>query len=108
MKIAKALSKQLFGAKYESVRKSLLAAVILFFAVYAAELRLEFEIIVAFLCGCMACAVTSVAYLMCGRKNVVLPVLWAVGILFVIVLVCQTRAVLAVAVVSLVAAALYL
>ena len=41
MKIAKALSKQLFGAKYESVGKSLLAAVILFFAVYAAELKLE-------------------------------------------------------------------
>lgn len=184
MKITKALSKQLFGAKYESVRKGLLAAVILFFAVYAAELRLEiapfilylmstfftagimwqmvsgsrhkeamqglfmlpfenrsfvysyvavlgahtlitktlpiwalffaaakwngFEIIVAFLCGCMACAVASVAYLMCGRKNVVLPVFWAAGILAVIVLVRQTKAVLAAAVVSLIAAALYL
>lgn len=184
MKIAKALSKQLFGAKYESVRKSLLAAVILFFAVYAAELKVEiapfilyltstfftagimwqmfsgsrhkeamqgmfmlpfenrsfvysyvavlgvhtlitktlpiwalffaaskwsgFEIAVALLCGCMACAVTSVAYLMCGRKNVVLPLLWAAGILFVIVLVRQTKAVLAVALVSLVAAGLYL
>ena len=31
----KALSKQFFGAKYESARKSLLAAVILFIAVYA-------------------------------------------------------------------------
>lgn len=184
MKIAKALSKQLFGAKYESVRKSLLAAVILFFAVYAAELKVEiapfilyltstfftagimwqmfsgsrhkeamqgmfmlpfenrsfvysyvavlgvhtlitktlpiwalffaaskwsgFEIAVALLCGCMACAVTSVAYLMCGRKNVVLPLLWATGILFVIVLVRQTKAVLAVTLVSLVAAGLYL
>lgn len=184
MKIAKALSKQLFGAKYESVRKSLLAAVILFFAVYAAELKVEiapfilyltstfftagimwqmfsgsrhkeamqgmfmlpfenrsfvysyvavlgvhtlitktlpiwalffaaskwseFEIIVALLCGCMACAVTSVAYLMCWRKNVILPLLWATGILFVIVLVRQTKAVLAVALVSLVAAGLYL
>lgn len=184
MKIAKALLKQLFGANYESVRKSLLAAVILFFAVYAVELRLEiapfilyltstfftagimwqmfsgsrhkeamqglfmlpfenrsfvysyvavlgmhtlitktlpiwalffaaskwsgFEIAVALLCGCMACAVTSVAYLMCGRKNVALPVLWAVGILFAIVLVRQTKAVLAVALVSLIAAALYL
>ena len=37
----KALSKQFFGAKYESTRKSLLAAVILFFAVYAAEFRVE-------------------------------------------------------------------
>jgi hypothetical protein len=184
MKIANALSKQLFGAKYESVRKSLLAAVIMFFAVYAVELRLEiapfilyltstfftagimwqmfsgsrhkeamqglfmlpfenrsfvysyvavlgvhtlitktlpiwalffaaskwsgFEIAVALLCGCMACAVTSVAYLMCGRKNVALPVLWAAGILFVIVLVRQTKAVLAVTLVSLIAAALYL
>ena len=37
----KALSKQFFGAKYESARKSLLAAVILFIAVYAAEFRVE-------------------------------------------------------------------
>ena len=38
-KTIKALSKQFFGAKYESARKSLLAAVILFIAVYAAEFR---------------------------------------------------------------------
>ena len=37
----KALSKQFFGAKYESARKSLLAAVILFAAVYAADFRVE-------------------------------------------------------------------
>ena len=37
----KALSKQFLGAKYESARKSLLAAVILFIAVYAAEFRVE-------------------------------------------------------------------
>ena len=37
----KALSKQFFGAKYESARKSLLAAIILFIAVYAAEFRVE-------------------------------------------------------------------
>ena len=37
----KALSKQFFGAKYESARKSLLAAVILFIAVYAADFRVE-------------------------------------------------------------------
>ena len=37
----KALSKQFFGAKYESAGKSLLAAVILFVAVYAAEFRVE-------------------------------------------------------------------
>ena len=39
MNTVKALSKQFFGAKYESVRKSLLAAAILFIAVYAAEFR---------------------------------------------------------------------
>lgn len=184
MKIVKALSKQLFGAKYESVRKSLLAAMILFFAVYAAELRVEiapfilyltstfftagimwqmvsgtrhkeaiqglfmlpfenrsfvysyvavlgahtlitktlpiwalffaaskwngFEITIALLCGCMACAVTSVAYLMCKRKKVLLPLFWAAGILVAIVLVRQSKAVLAVTLVSFAAAALYL
>lgn len=39
----KALSKQFFGAKYESARKSLLAAVILFIAMYAAE----FQVVIA-------------------------------------------------------------
>ncbi len=184
MKIIKALSKQLFGAKYESVRKGMLAAVILFVAVYAAELSLKiapfilyltstfftagimwqmfsgsrhkeamqglfmlpfenrcfvysyvavlgahtlitktlpilvlffaaskwsgFEITVALLCGCMACAVTSVAYLTCRRKNVLLSLIWAVGILAVIVLVRQSKAVLVMTLVSLVIAALYL
>jgi len=184
MKTINALSKQLFGAKYEGVRKSLLSAVILFFAVYAAELRVEiapfilyltstfftagimwqmfsgsrhkeamqglftlpfenhsfvysymavlgaytlitktlpiwalffatskwsgFEITVALLCGCTACAVTSVAYLMCKKKNVLLPLFWTAGILAVIVFVRQTRAVLAVALVSFAAAVLYL
>lgn len=40
MKTAKALSKQLFGSKYESAIKSILAATILFFAVYVTEIRL--------------------------------------------------------------------
>lgn len=40
-KTIKALSKQFFGAKYESARKSLLAAVIRFIALYATELRVE-------------------------------------------------------------------
>lgn len=184
MKITKALSKQLLGARYESVWKSLLAAVVLFVAVYATELRLEiapfilyltstfftagvmwqmlsgsrhkgamqglfmlpfenrsfvysymvvlgahtlitktlpiwalffaaakwsgFELAVAILCGCMACAVTSVAYLMFKRKNTVLPILWAAGILAVILLVHQSKAVLTVALVSLAAAVLYM
>lgn len=184
MKIAKALSKQLFGAKYESVRNSLLIAVILFFAVYAAELRVEIapfvlyltstfftagimwqtvsgtrhketmqglfmlpfenrsfvysyvavlgaytlitktlpiwalffaaskwsglEITAALLCGCMACAFTAAAYLMCKKKNIILPVFWAASILAAIVLVRQPKAVLAVTLVSFAAAALYL
>lgn len=180
----KALSKQFFGAKYESARKSLLAAVILFIAVYAAEFRVEIapfilyltstfftagimwqlitgrrhmeamlgmfmlpfdnrnfvfsyvlvlgahtlitktlliwalffavaswsagEITLAVLCGCMACAVTAAGYRM-GRKGLAaLPVLWAAGILAVIVLVRQWAAVLAVSMASLAAAALYL
>lgn len=36
----KAFSKQFFGAKYEGVRKSLLAAVVLFIAIYAAEIQI--------------------------------------------------------------------
>lgn len=39
MNTVKALSKQFFGAKYESARKSLLATIILFIAFYAAEFR---------------------------------------------------------------------
>ena len=166
----KALSKQFFGAKYESARKSLLAAVILFIAVYAAEFRVEiapfilyltstfftagimwqmltgrrhmeimqgmfmlpfdnrsfvfsyvlvlgahtlitktlliwalffavaswdvWEISVAIICGCMACAVTAAGYRMCRRGLAALPILWAAGILAVIVLVRQWAAVL--------------
>lgn len=184
MKISKALTKQLFGARYESVGKSLLAAAILFLTVYTAELKLEiapyilyltstffttgvmwqtlagrrhretmlgmfmlpfenhsfvfsyvsvlgahalitkmlliwapffaaaawsgFEITVALLCGCMACAVTSVAYLMFRRNTVVLPVFWTAGILAVILIIRHSKAVLSMALVNLVAAALYL
>ena len=180
----KALSKQFFGAKYESARKSLLAAVILFIAVYAAEFRVEIapfilyltstfftagimwqmltgrrhmeimqgmfmlpfdnrsfvfsyvlvlgahtlitktlliwalffvvaswsagEITLAVLCGCMACAVTAAGYRMCRKGLAVLPILWAAGILAVIVLVRQWAAVLAVSMTSLAVAALYL
>ena len=41
MNTTKALSKQFFGAKYQSARKSLLAAVILFVAIDAAEFQIE-------------------------------------------------------------------
>lgn len=39
MKVLEALSKQLFGAKYERIGKSLMACLILFFAIYMAEIR---------------------------------------------------------------------
>ena len=180
----KALSKQFFGAKYDSARKSLLTAVILFVAVCAAEFRVAvapfilcltstfftagimwqvltgqrhmetmqgmfmlpfdnrsfvfsyvlvlgahtlitktlliwalffavtswdvWEIGVAIICGCMACAVTAAGYRMCRKGHIVLPILWAAGILAVIVLVRQWAAVLAVSTASFAAAALYL
>lgn len=39
MKVLKALSKQLFGAKYERIGKSLMACLILFFVIYMTEIR---------------------------------------------------------------------
>lgn len=184
MKTVNALSKQFFGPKYESVRKSLSAAVILFIAIHGTGFRIEiapfilyltstcftagvmgqmltgkrhtkalqgmfmlpfdsrsfvfsyvmvlgayalvtktlfiwalflavaawspWEIILAILCGCMACAVTAAGYQMCRRGSAALPILWAAGILAVILLVRQWTAVLAVAAVSLLAAVLSL
>lgn len=184
MKIVKALSKQLFGAKYESAGKSLLAAVLLFFAVYAVSLRLViapfifyltstfftlgvmwqmlngrrhieaiqgmfilpfenrsfvfsyvlvlglhalitktlliwalffaaavwsvFEAVIALLCGCMACAVTSSVYRMFKKGHIVLPIFWVAGILTAILLVRESIAVLTVALVSIIAAVIYL
>ena len=184
MNTIKALSKQFFGAKYESIRKSMLAAAFLFIAVYAAEFRIAitpfilyltstfftagimwqvltgrqhmetmqgmymlpfdncnfvfsyvlvlsahtlitktlliwtlffavaswsaWEIAVAVICGCMACAVTAAGYRMCRKGYVALPIFWATGILTVILLVRQWAAVLSVATVSLVAAMFYL
>ena len=184
MNTVKALSKQFFGAKYENVRKSLLAAAFLFIVVYAAEFRVAiapfilyltstfftagimgqvltgwrhmeamqgmfmlpfdnrsfvfsyvlvlgahtlitktlliwalffavalwsvWEIVVAIICGCMACAVTAAGYRMCRKGHIALPILWAAGILAVILLARQWAAVLTVATISLVAAVLYL
>ena len=184
MNTTKALSKQFFGAKYQSAGKSLLAAVILFIAIDAAEFQMEiapfilyltstfftggvmwqmltgkrhieamqgmfmlpfdnrsfvfsyvmvlgahtlitktlpiwalffaaaswypWEIAIALFCGCMACAVTAAGYRMCRKGLIVLPVLWAAGILAVILLVRQEAAVLTAATVSLLAAVLYL
>ena len=180
----KALSKQFLGAKHESARKSLLATVILFIAVYTAEFRVViapfilyltstfftagimwqvltgrrhmdamqgmymlpfdnrsfvfsyvlvlgahtlitktlliwvlffavaswsvWEISVAIICGCMACMVTAAGYRMCRKGHALLPLLWATGILAVILLVRQWAAVLAVSTASLAVAVLYL
>ncbi len=184
MNTSKALSKQFFGAKYQSAGKSLLAAVILFIAIDAAEFQMEiapfilyltstfftggvmwqmltgkrhieamqgmfmlpydnrsfvfsyvmvlgahtlitktlpiwalffaaaswypWEIALAVFCGCMTCAVTAAGYRLCRKGHIVLPVLWATGILAVILLVRQDAAVLTAATVSILAAALYL
>ena len=180
----KALAKQFLGAKYESARKSLLAAVILFIAVYAAEFRVliapfilyltstfftagimwqvltgrrhmdamqgmymlpfdnrsfvfsyvlvlgahtlitktmliwvlffavaswsVWEISTAIVCSCMACMVTAAGYRMCRKGLAVLLFLWAAGILAVILLVRQWAAVLTVAILSMIAAVIYL
>ena len=184
MNTAKALSKQFFGAKYQSAGKSLLAAVILFIAIDAAEFQMEiapfilyltstfftggvmwqmltgkrhiedmqgmfmlpfdnrgfvfsyvmvlgahtlitktlpiwalffaaaswypWEIAIAVFCGCMACAVTAAGYRMCRKGLIVLPVLWAAGILAVILLVRQDAVVLTAGAVSILTAVLYL
>lgn len=184
MNAIKAFSKQFFGAKHESVRKSLLAALIVFIAIYATEFQVAiapfilyltstfftagvmwqvltgrrhmeamqgmlmlpfdnrgfvfsyvlvlgahtlitktlliwalffavaswgiWEIMLAIFCGCMACIVTAAEYRMCRKGHVVLPLLWAAGILAVVLLVRQEAAVLAVAAVSFLAATLYL
>ena len=184
MNTTKALSKQFFGAKYQSAGKSLLAAVILFVAIDAAEFQMEiapfilyltstiftagvmlqmltgkrhieamqgmfmlpfdnrsfvfsyvmvlgahtlitktlpiwalffaaaswypWEIAIAVFCGCMVCAVTAAGYRLCRKGHIVLPVLWAVGILAVILLVRQDAVVLTAGAVSILAAVLYL
>lgn len=184
MNTTKALSKQFFGAKYQSAGKSLLAAVILFVAIDAAEFQMEiapfilyltstfftagvvfqmltgkrhieamqgmfmlpfdnrsfvfsyvmvlgahtlitktlpiwalffaaaawypWEIAIAVFCGCMACAVTAAGYRLCRKGHIVLPVLWATGILAVILLVRQDAVVLTAGAVSILAAVLYL
>ncbi len=184
MNTTKALSKQFFGAKYQSIGKSLLAAVILFVAIDAAEFQMEiapfilyltstfftggvmwqmltgkrhieamqgmfmlpfdncgfvfsyvmvlgahtlitktlpiwslffaaaswypWEIALAVFCGCMACAVTAAGYRMCRKGLFVLPILWAAGILAVILLVRKDAAILTAATVSILAAVLYL
>lgn len=184
MKTVKALSKQFFGAKYESAGKSLLAAVVIFAAVDAAELQIEiapfifyltstfftagvmwqvlsgkrhiealqgmfmlpfdnrnfvfsyvwglgihtlmtktlpiwalflassswsaWEIMLAVLCGCTACAEIAAGYVMCRKGHVILPILWNIGIIAVMLLIRQGAAILIMEVFSLLAAVLYL
>lgn len=184
MNTTKALSKQFFGAKFQSAGKSLLAAVILFIAIDTAEFQVEikpfilyltstfftggimwqmltgkrhieamqgmfmlpfdnrsfvfsyvmvlgahtlitktlpiwalffaaaswypWKIAIAVFCGCMACAVTAAGYRMCRKGLIVLPVLWAAGILAVILLVRKDAAVLTAAIANILAAVLYL
>ena len=180
----KALSKQFFGPRYESAGKHLLAAVILFIAIYIAEYQIKIapctlyltstfftagvmgqmltgkrhmeamqgmfmlpfanssfvfsyvmvlgahtlitktlpiwavffavaschprEIALTVFCSCMACAVTAAGYGMWRKGHIALPVLWAAGILTVILLVHQEEAVLVAAAGSFLAAVLYL
>ena len=77
----------------------------LFFAVTSWS---AWEITVAIICGCMACVVTTAGYRMCRKGYAALPILWAAGILAVILLVRQWAAVLLAAVVSMIVAVLYL
>lgn len=180
----KAFLKQLFGARYEHLKKSLLSGLILFFAIYAAEIRLlispfilfltstlftagimwqalnassntrmlqgmfllPFEsreltmayafalsgytlitktmliwsvifavsrwnllqTITALLCGCNACFVTMAAYAMFSRKRYFQAVLWAIGVLGVLVGIRHSEVVLIVQIISLCIANLYL
>lgn len=48
-KIIKALSKQLFGAKYESIGKSLMVCGVLFFALYTAEITMPIAAFILYL-----------------------------------------------------------
>ena len=184
MNTTKALSKQFFGAKYQSAGKSMLAALFLFAAIDAAEFQMKiapfilyltstfftggimwqiltgnrhieamqgmfmlpfdnhsfifsyvmvlgahtlitktlliwalffsaaswypWEIAIAVFCGCMACVVTAAGYRLCRKGHIVLLVLWAAGILAVILLVRKNAVVLTAGVVSILAAVLYL
>ena len=49
MKPFKALSKQLFGVRYKRIVQSLFICVILFFSLYAAEIKLEIAPFILFL-----------------------------------------------------------
>lgn len=183
VKTLKAISKQFFGAKYESLKKSLLICSILFFSLYATEIKLiiapyilylvssvftasimwqalsaqsnaetmqgvlmlpfencgfvcsyvfvlasytiitktllvwslffavgkweAMQLIAALVCSCNACLVSTVAFILFQKRNIVLPLLWIVGIICIIFIVRRTLAVLTVALISFVIAALF-
>ena len=75
---------------------------------FAAASWYPWEIAIAVFCGCMACAVTAAGYRMCRKGLIVLPILWAAGILAVILLVRQDAVVLTAGAVSILDAVLYL
>ena len=78
---------------------------VLFFAVASWSV---WEISTAIVCSCMACMVTAAGCRMCRKGLAVLLFLWAAGILAVILLVRQWAAVLTVAILSMIAAVIYL
>lgn len=47
--IIKALSKQLYGAKYEAIKKSVFISLIVFFSIYVAQIKLEIAPFILFL-----------------------------------------------------------
>lgn len=184
MKIIKAFSKQLFGAKYESVINSLLVATILFWIICTIEIKvtiapfilyltstfftagvmgrlmvgrwnetimkgvlmLPFEnrefifsyvlslcayvlitktliiwalffaagtwdvlnVVVAVLCGCMACLTSIVIHLICRRNHIVFAIFWGTGIIVVLMFVHKVSVVSAVALVNIIISLLYL
>ena len=69
MKTVKALSKQFFGAKYESAGKSLMAAAILFVAIYAAEFQIEIAPFILYLTS--TCFTASIMWqMLTGKRHI--------------------------------------
>lgn len=86
------------------ITKTLLIWVLFF----AAAVWNVFEAVITLLCGCMACAVTSSVYRMFKKGHIVLPILWVASILTAILFVRESIVVLTIALVSIIAAVIYL
>lgn len=182
--MVKAISKQMFGAKYESIGKSLIMCGILFFAIYTTEIKimvapfilyftstvfticimlqvlygkhqvemmqglftLPFEnrnivysyvlalgshtlitktllvwtlffavsewrfidVVVAIICGCNACLVSTTFYLLCKKRKLVLAIVWVVCILWVILCIRHAMMVMMTSLISIVGSIVYL